>query len=59
MASLKNKLTNVEISIGDILEWKDTIDQFVNDIRDMDDEMKESISVITKEVLKIDQHIEK
>ena len=51
LASLENKLTRTEINVGEILEWKDTVDQFVAEISDTSDGLKETIGVIKEEVL--------
>ena len=51
MAILKNKLTLIEINVGEILEWKDIFVQFVDDISDTIDGMKEFIGFIKEDVL--------
>ncbi|XP_023764406.1 uncharacterized protein LOC111912904 [Lactuca sativa] len=51
LASLENKLTRTEINVGEILEWKDIVNQFVAEISDTSDGLKETIGVIKEEVL--------
>ena len=49
LESLENKITRTEINVSEILEWKDTVDQFVAEISNMSDGLKETISVIKEE----------
>lgn len=49
--NFENKLTRVEVNVGEILEWKDTVDQLVGDISVTIDGMKQKISFIKEDVL--------
>lgn len=41
----------MEVNVGEILEWKDTVDQLVGDISVTIDGMKQKISFIKEDVL--------
>ncbi|KAL4572158.1 hypothetical protein LXL04_018928 [Taraxacum kok-saghyz] len=53
VANLENKLGKVRIDVGEILDWKETVEKFVGDISDTSDGLKDAIGVMKEEVLEM------
>ncbi|KAL4577739.1 hypothetical protein LXL04_013867 [Taraxacum kok-saghyz] len=53
VANLENKLGKVRIDVGEILDWKETVEKFVVDISDTSDGLKDAIGVMKEEVLEM------
>ncbi|KAL4591909.1 hypothetical protein LXL04_004884 [Taraxacum kok-saghyz] len=53
VTNLENKLGKVRVDVGELLDWKETIDQFVVDMNDASDGLKYAIGVMKEEVLQM------
>ncbi|KAL4568597.1 hypothetical protein LXL04_024212 [Taraxacum kok-saghyz] len=50
VTNLENKLGKVRIDVGELLDWKETVEKFVIDISDTSDGLKDAIGVMKEEL---------
>ncbi|KAL4576292.1 hypothetical protein LXL04_012384 [Taraxacum kok-saghyz] len=53
VTNLENKLGKVRVDVGELLDWKVNVDQFVVDMNDTSDGLKNAIGVMKEEVLEM------
>ncbi|KAL4576291.1 hypothetical protein LXL04_012383 [Taraxacum kok-saghyz] len=53
VTNLENKLGKVRVDVGELLDWKEIVDQFVVDMNDTSDGLKNAIGVMKEEVLEM------